>query len=257
MKGLDSSAGCLMALSGVTAVVLWERWLRPWLFTRRQAAGPTMPSCICCIQKATPACMPGQWLPLNSSSACICTCAGHSEAVEQLKLGPLCKDTSRPGLAELQLQRPLISFDLETTGFCRAGEYIVEIAAIKLFPDGHQEQLSTLVKPPKSIPPAATKVTPSHSLKEDTCSTPACSLPLSTPHECLLLGCRCMASQTRHVRTPPALQRWLSSSMHSLMAVTWLGTTLLPSMCPSWRWSSRLAASSSLQSAPASWTLCW
>ena len=127
--------------------------------------------------------MPGQLLPLYSFSAYICTSAGSPELVEQLKLGPLAQDTSRPGLAELQLQRPLISFDLETTGFCRAGEYIVEIAAIKLFPNGHQEQLSTLVKPPKSIPPGATKVTPPRTLKQCTCSTPACSLPISTPHQ--------------------------------------------------------------------------
>ena len=155
MKVLDSPAGCLMALSGVTAVVLWERWLRPWLFTRRQATGLTYKLYLLC--SAGHNCMSGQRLPWYPSSACICTYAGDTEPDEQLKLEPL-QDTTRPGLAELQLQRPLISFDLETTGFCRAGEYIVEIAAIKLFPDGHQEQLSTLVKPPKSIPPGATKV---------------------------------------------------------------------------------------------------
>ena len=48
---------------------------------------------------------------------------------------------------KLQLSRPLIVFDLETTGVNLATDRIVEISYYKLFPDGHHEAQTLRIKP--------------------------------------------------------------------------------------------------------------
>jgi DNA polymerase-3 subunit epsilon len=58
----------------------------------------------------------------------------------------------------LQLERPIVFFDLETTGTNVASDRIIEICAIKLHPDGKQEELYHLVNPTVPIPAEATKV---------------------------------------------------------------------------------------------------
>jgi DNA polymerase III epsilon subunit-like protein len=47
----------------------------------------------------------------------------------------------------LELVRPLAFFDLETTGIDVAADQIVEIAVLKLLPDGTEETLHTLTNP--------------------------------------------------------------------------------------------------------------
>lgn len=50
-------------------------------------------------------------------------------------------------MSKLQLSRPLVFFDLETTGLNLATDRIVEISYVKLFPDGHREGKTFRVKP--------------------------------------------------------------------------------------------------------------
>jgi DNA polymerase-3 subunit epsilon len=52
----------------------------------------------------------------------------------------------------LQLQRPLCVFDLETTGLQITKDRIVQIAVIKLKPDGQTETFNELVNPGQPIP---------------------------------------------------------------------------------------------------------
>lgn len=58
---------------------------------------------------------------------------------------------------ELKLERPLIVFDLETTGL-GFKDKIVEIALIKIYPDGKEETYTTRVNPGIPIPPEATSI---------------------------------------------------------------------------------------------------
>ena len=58
----------------------------------------------------------------------------------------------------LTLQRPLIIFDLETTGILVNTDRIVEIAALKLLPGGGVKQLAHRVNPEIPIPPDSTAV---------------------------------------------------------------------------------------------------
>lgn len=58
----------------------------------------------------------------------------------------------------LQLARPLVFFDLETTGVDIAKDRIVEISMVKLFPDSHRESLTYRVNPEMHIPEGASEV---------------------------------------------------------------------------------------------------
>jgi DNA polymerase III subunit epsilon len=58
----------------------------------------------------------------------------------------------------LILTRPLIIFDLETTGNDIAKDQIVELSALKIFPDGKSEIKTKRFKPSIPIPPEATAV---------------------------------------------------------------------------------------------------
>lgn len=59
---------------------------------------------------------------------------------------------------ELNLKRPLVFIDLETTGTNFAKDRIVEIAYLKVCPDGRQESKSMRINPGMRIPAQATAV---------------------------------------------------------------------------------------------------
>lgn len=59
---------------------------------------------------------------------------------------------------ELKLNRPICFFDLETTGIDITRDRIVEIAVIKVFPNGNKESKTWLVNPTIPIPPTVTAV---------------------------------------------------------------------------------------------------
>ena len=54
---------------------------------------------------------------------------------------------------ELNLNRPICFFDLETTGIDVAKDRIVEISILKIFPNGNKESKTWLVNPEMTIPP--------------------------------------------------------------------------------------------------------
>ena len=54
---------------------------------------------------------------------------------------------------KLKLNRPLIFFDLETTGVDAARDRIVEISLVKVFPNGDEEIKTRRINPGMPIPP--------------------------------------------------------------------------------------------------------
>lgn len=59
---------------------------------------------------------------------------------------------------ELKLERPLVVFDLETTGLDVENDRIVEVGFVKLHPDGTREEYCERVDPGIDIPEGAAKV---------------------------------------------------------------------------------------------------
>ena len=53
---------------------------------------------------------------------------------------------------ELKLDRPLVVFDIESTGVTPRQDRIIELAAVKLNPDGTEETETWLLNPTVPIP---------------------------------------------------------------------------------------------------------
>lgn len=64
----------------------------------------------------------------------------------------------------LKLTRPLITFDLESTGTDTEKDRIVEIGAIKVFPDGNKQEKRYLINPEIPIPETSSNV---HGITDD------------------------------------------------------------------------------------------
>tara|TARA_R110002073_G_scaffold306012_5_gene475183 strand:- start:28436 stop:29263 length:828 start_codon:yes stop_codon:yes gene_type:complete len=59
---------------------------------------------------------------------------------------------------ELKLTKPIVFFDLETTGINIGNDRIVEISILKIFPNGNKESKTWLVNPEIEIPADATAI---------------------------------------------------------------------------------------------------
>ncbi|OED37222.1 hypothetical protein AB834_02015 [PVC group bacterium (ex Bugula neritina AB1)] len=57
-----------------------------------------------------------------------------------------------------KLERPLVMFDLETTGTSVSQDRIVQIAVVKIYPDGKKEEFEWLVNPERPIPEDAAAI---------------------------------------------------------------------------------------------------
>ena len=60
---------------------------------------------------------------------------------------------------KLKLQKPLVVFDLETTGLDIVKDRIIQISYIKVYPDGREERVNHLVNPECHIKPEITQLT--------------------------------------------------------------------------------------------------
>ena len=60
---------------------------------------------------------------------------------------------------KLNLQKPLVIFDLETTGLDLVKDRIIQLSYIKVFPDGHEERGNELINPEQPILPEITQLT--------------------------------------------------------------------------------------------------
>ena len=68
-------------------------------------------------------------------------------------------------MTKLTLRRPIVFFDLETTGTDVARDRIVELAFIKLMPDGKRDSYVKKINPGMPIPPESTAI---HGITDET-----------------------------------------------------------------------------------------
>ena len=65
---------------------------------------------------------------------------------------------------KLNLNKPLIIFDIESTGVSVGQDKIIEICLYKVFPDGNTEIKTYRINPERPIPEETTKI---HGIKDD------------------------------------------------------------------------------------------
>ncbi len=59
---------------------------------------------------------------------------------------------------ELKLKRPIVFFDLETTGINVSSDRIVELSLLKISPNGKEQWMTIRINPEMPIPPKATEI---------------------------------------------------------------------------------------------------
>ena len=59
---------------------------------------------------------------------------------------------------ELKLKRPIVFFDLETTGINVSSDRIVELSFLKISPNGKEQWMTLRINPEMPIPPKATEI---------------------------------------------------------------------------------------------------
>ena len=60
---------------------------------------------------------------------------------------------------KLNLQKPLVIFDLETTGLDLVKDCVIQLSYIKVYPDGHEERGDEIINPEKPIPDEVVQLT--------------------------------------------------------------------------------------------------
>lgn len=61
-------------------------------------------------------------------------------------------------MININLNKPIVFLDLETTGLNTSTDRIVDITLIKIYPDGHEESKTRLINPEMHIPAESTEV---------------------------------------------------------------------------------------------------
>ena len=87
---------------------------------------------------------------------------------------------------ELNLKKPIIFFDLETTGINIAKDRIVEISILKVFPNGNKESKTWLVNPEMEIPKEASDI---HGITNERVVTEPTFKELASQVSDLIKGC--------------------------------------------------------------------
>lgn len=87
---------------------------------------------------------------------------------------------------KLNLKKPLVFFDLETTGINIAKDRIVEISILKVFPNGNKESKTWLVNPEIEIPKEASDV---HGITNEKVVTEPTFKELSSQVNEMIKGC--------------------------------------------------------------------
>ena len=60
---------------------------------------------------------------------------------------------------KLNLKKPLVIFDLETTGLDLVKDRVIQLSYIKVYPDGHEERGNEIINPEQPIEPIITQLT--------------------------------------------------------------------------------------------------
>ena len=60
---------------------------------------------------------------------------------------------------KLNINKPIVIFDLETTGLDLVNDRVIQLSYIKVYPDGREERVNLLVNPERPIPPEVEQLT--------------------------------------------------------------------------------------------------
>jgi len=111
---------------------------------------------------------------------------------------------------KLKLKKPLVVFDLETTGLDLVKDRIIQISYIKVFPDGQEERVNYLVNPQCHINPIITQLTGIGD--DDVADKPTFKQLAKTLHDAFV-GCDFAGYNSNHFDIPMLAEEFLKAGV--------------------------------------------
>lgn len=111
---------------------------------------------------------------------------------------------------KLNLTKPLVIFDLETTGLDLVNDRIIQISFIKVYPDGKEERGDYLVNPEKPIPSEITALT---GISDADVANAKTFKQLSSELEAKFKGCDFAGFNSNHFDIPLLAEEFLRSGI--------------------------------------------
>ncbi|MBQ8968839.1 MAG: 3'-5' exonuclease [Bacteroidaceae bacterium] len=100
---------------------------------------------------------------------------------------------------KLNLTRPLVFFDLETTGLDIVNDRIIQLSYIKVYPDGHEERGDYMVNPCRPIPPVVAELT---HITNDMVKDQPTFADLKDQIQVIFMGCDIAGFNSNHFDVP-------------------------------------------------------
>ena len=111
---------------------------------------------------------------------------------------------------KLNLQKPLVVFDLETTGLDLVKDRIIQLSYIKVFPDGREVRGNELINPEKEIPEEVVKLTGISN--DDVKSKPTFKQLAQKIHD-VFTGCDIAGFNSNHFDVPLLAEEFLKAGI--------------------------------------------
>ena len=111
---------------------------------------------------------------------------------------------------KLNLTKPLVIFDLETTGLDLVNDRIIQISFIKVYPDGKEERGDYLVNPEKPIPSEISALT---GISDADVANAKTFKQLSSELEAKFKGCDFAGFNSNHFDIPLLAEEFLRSGI--------------------------------------------
>ena len=112
---------------------------------------------------------------------------------------------------KLNLTKPLVVFDLETTGLDLINDRIIQISYIKVWPDGREERADHFVNPGFSIPPVVVQLT---GITDDMVSDKPTFATLAPHLAEVFRGCDFAGFNSNHFDIPLLAEEFLRSRVN-------------------------------------------
>lgn len=112
---------------------------------------------------------------------------------------------------KLNLTKPIVFFDLETTGIDTAKDRIVEISYIKVMPNGNEESKNLRINPGVHIPEAATAV---HGISDDDVKDCPYFKDVAEDIAADMQGCDLAGFNSNHFDVPMLVEEFIRAGVH-------------------------------------------
>ena len=111
---------------------------------------------------------------------------------------------------KLNLTKPLVVFDLETTGLDLVNDRVIQLSYIKVYPNGKEERANFIVNPEMPIPPFVTDLT---GISDDDVANAKTFKQIAAELEKTFKGCDFAGFNSNHFDIPMLAEEFLRAGV--------------------------------------------